>query len=145
MSTDRTESKDPLKSSFNDLLGLRISQWSEGRAVVEIDLDNRHLNRSGVLHGGVLTTLIDAACGFAGCYCALPGRVRKALTLSLTTSFTGQARSGTIRAVASKRAGGRKIFVATAEVTNDSGDIIGLGEGTYRYRSGSEDESGVPE
>ena len=145
MSTDRTDPKDPLKSSFNDLLGLRIAQWSEDRAVLEIEIDERHLNRSGVLHGGVLATLIDAACGFAGCYCPLPGRVRKALTLSLTTSFTGQARSGTVRAIASKRPGGRKIFVATAEVTNNRGEIIGLGQGTYRYRSGSEDESGVPE
>lgn len=136
--------RDQLSGGFNDHLGLRLVQWEKDCAVLELAIEPRHLNRSGVLHGGVVSTLLDAACGFAGCYCTTPGHVRKAVTLSLTTSFTGQATSGTIRAVARKRAGGRRIFVATAEVTNDKGEIIALGEATYRYRSGSEDPAGVP-
>jgi uncharacterized protein (TIGR00369 family) len=95
-------------------------------------------------HGGVLATLIDAAAGFAGCYCSVPGNVRRALSLSVTTNFTGQAQAGVIRVVARKRAGGRTIYFASVEVFNDQDELIALGEATYRYRKGSENLEGVP-
>ena len=132
------------KSGFNELIGFRRVEWEAGHAVLELAIGPQHLNRSGTLHGGVLSTLIDTACGYAGCYCARPGRVRKAVSLSLTTSFTGQAGGGTIRAVGRLRAGGRRIYVATAEIFNAEGELIAIGESTQRYRTGSESPEGVP-
>jgi uncharacterized protein (TIGR00369 family) len=126
------------------LLGFRVTEWSEDRAVVELKLTADHLNRSGVVHGGVLTTLLDTALGFSGLYCPYPGRIRRAVTLSLTTSFTGQAREGVIRAIGTRRAGGRRIYNATGEVLDADGRILALGEGTFRLRSGSETLDGEP-
>jgi uncharacterized protein (TIGR00369 family) len=120
------------------LLGFRVSEWSENRAVVELELTSEHMNRSGIVHGGVLTTLLDTALGYSGLYCPYPGRIRRSVTLSLTTSFTGQARQGIIRAVATRRAGGRRIYTSTGEVLDAEGQILALGEGTFRLRSGSE-------
>ena len=48
------------------LMGYRLTEWSAERAVVELVVGPQHLNRSGVLHGGVLATLLDSALGFAG-------------------------------------------------------------------------------
>lgn len=136
--------KAQFESGFFRHMDFRLVAWDEDRAVLEMAIGPQHLNRAKVLHGGVLTSIIDIVCGFAGCYCAFPGRIRQAVTLSLTTSFTGQATGGLIRAVGCKRTGGRKIFVATVEVTDAAGAIIALGEGTYRYRLGSEDSAGEP-
>lgn len=133
-----------IESGFRDLIGFRVVEWSPDYSVVELDIAPHHLNRSKVLHGGVITTLIDCVCGYAGCHCTRPGHVRKAVTLSLTTSFTGQATGGIVRAIGHKRAGGKRIFVATAEVINDKGEVIAIGESTQRYRSGSEHPEGVP-
>ena len=129
---------DTADSPFNALIGFRISEWRDDEVVLELALRPELLNRSGILHGGVLATLIDAAGGFAGCYSATPGEPRRALSLSLTTNFTGQARDGTVRVVARRRGGGRKVFFSSIEVFNAAGDLIALGEGTYRYRRGSE-------
>jgi uncharacterized protein (TIGR00369 family) len=136
--------QDLADSAFNDLIGFRIAEWREDYAVLKLELAARHLNRSKVVHGGVLATLIDAAAGFAGCYCSVPGNVRRALSLSVTTNFTGQAQAGVIRVVARKRAGGRTIYFASVEVFNDRDELIALGEATYRYRKGSENIEGVP-
>lgn len=119
---------------FNKALGCRLVEWSEAHAVLEATARPDLLNRSDILHGGVVATLIDAAGGFAGAYTGEFSSGRLVLTLSLTTSFIGQASNGVVRAIARKRGGGRRIFASTIEVTDATGQIIAVGEGTYRYR-----------
>ena len=94
------------------------------------------MNRSGVMHGGVLTTMIDAACGYAGCYSAEPDAPRRAFTLSLETQFLAAAETGsTLTAKAEKTGGGRQIFFSRAQAVDQGGRLIGQGSGTFRYRS----------
>jgi uncharacterized protein (TIGR00369 family) len=131
-------------SAFNEVIGFGIAEWREDYVELLLELQPMHLNRSGVVHGGVLATLIDAAGGFAGCYCNVPGNIRRALTLALNTQFTGQTQAGVIKTVGRKSAGGRKIFFATLEVFSAEGLLIATGQGTYRYRAGSETLQGAP-
>lgn len=135
--------KEP-PSGFQELLGYRLTDWRDGAAELTLDLDARHTNRAGVPHGGVFMTLIDTACGFAATWCPVEGRVRRVVTLSLTTSFTGQVRHGTVRAVAKVKGGGTKVVFCSAEVLDGDGRLVAMGEGTFRYRSGSEHPEGVP-
>ena len=134
---------DALLSNFNKLLGMHILEWSDGAVTLALDMTERHHNRSNVLHGGVLATMIDAAGGYAGCYCPDPGRVRKTLTLSLTTNFLAPAAAGRIFARARVRGGGTKIYVSTVECSDETGKLLAIGEGVFRYRSGSETPQGV--
>ena len=134
----------PDMGAFGRLLGMEVVAWSEGKATVLLPVRADFLNRSRILHGGILTTLIDTAGGYAGTFCAVPGHVRRALTLSMTTQFIGQASSGTIRAEAVRRGGGRKIFFADVDVSRDDGEPIAFGSGTYRFRSGHDDPAGIP-
>jgi uncharacterized protein (TIGR00369 family) len=131
-------------SGFQELLGYRLVRWEEGLAELELLIDARHLNRSGVLHGGVLMTLLDTAMGFSATYCALPGRVRRVMTLSLSTSFLGNAGEGTLVAVGRLRGGGRKILSLSGEVRlRESGATLAVAEGMFKYAKGSESPEGV--
>ncbi|WP_290635642.1 PaaI family thioesterase [Aquisalimonas sp.] len=147
--TQHTDHSGETAEGFHGLMGHQLVEWEKDRAVLELDVQPKHLNRSGVLHGGVLSTLLDAVCGFAGCYADDPAEHRGAITLSLTVSFTGQVNSGRIRAVGRRRAGGRRIYAATGEVFSESGELIALGEGTFRLRSGGtpsgEEGGGAPD
>jgi uncharacterized protein (TIGR00369 family) len=129
---------------FHNLLGYRQMSWEESEAVIELVIQPEHLNLGGVIHGGVLTSLLDIAMAEAGTFCPYPGRMRKAITLSLTTTFTGQCGGGVIRVSGRKRAGGSRIFNSTGEVYDDQGNLLAIGEGTFRLRSGSEKPEGVP-
>lgn len=129
---------------FHSVLGYRQASWEENEAAIELELQPKHLNMGGVIHGGVLSSLLDIALAQAGTYCPYPGRVRKAVTLTLTTTFTGQCSSGTIRITGHKRAGGTRIFNSTGEVHDDKGNLLAIGEGTFRIRSGSGKPEGVP-
>ncbi|MDH3793299.1 MAG: PaaI family thioesterase [Rhodospirillales bacterium] len=129
--------KDPLQpeGGFAALVGYRLGRWREDHAEILLDVAERHLNRSGVLHGGVLTTMIDAAGGYAGCHSAEPGVARRAFTLSLDCHFVTNAPAGSeLIASARKTGGGRQIFFSTIEVHDQDGRLIAQGAGVYRYR-----------
>ena len=131
-------------SGFRQLLGYKVLEWRDSEAVVTLTIGPRHLNRGGALHGGVIATLIDAAGGYAGCHCAVAGRVRRSVTVSLTTQFLTQAKTGVLTARARVHGGGKRLFMASVEVHDGSGALVAVGEGIYRYRSGSERPEGVP-
>ena len=123
---------------FNKILDFRIAEWRDGFVRLEVDLAEHHLNRSGVVHGGVLAAMLDAACGYTGVYPKEDGKVRRAVTLSMTTSFTGQARSGTLICTAERRGGGNTIYMASGEVKGPDGKLLAIGEAVYRYIAASD-------
>jgi len=118
---------------FRKLIGLQAKELREGYALMQLTIGPEHLNSGGSLHGGILATMIDHTGGIAGCLCPDTGKSRKAVTISLTTSFLAGVSSGTITAIARKRPGGRRIFVSTTEVTDETGRLLAVGEATYRY------------
>ena len=118
---------------FNKILDFRIAEWRDGFARVEVELAEHHLNRSGVVHGGVLAALLDAACGYTGVHPAADGKVRRAVTLSMTTTYLGQAKSGVLTCIAHRRGGGKTIYMANGEVAGPDGTVLAIGEAVYRY------------
>ncbi len=134
-----------IHGGFADLVDYQLSAWREDYAEVVLDIRPQHLNRSGVLHGGAVSTLIDTACGYAGCFCTVEGNFRRALTLSLETQFIGAVTEGKrVTVTARKTGGGRTIFYSRAEVHDQNGKLLAQGAGTFKYRRGSEDPEGVP-
>nr|WP_299379609.1 PaaI family thioesterase [uncultured Halomonas sp.] len=139
------EEEDSLvQMGFQRLLGMRVTEWSENRAVVELTVGEQHLNRSGIVHGGVLTSLLDTALSLSGLYCSVPGNIRKGMTLSLTTTFVAAARGGVLRAVGHRRGGGKATFMASGEVLDAADNVMAMGEGAFRIRSASQAPEGEP-
>lgn len=131
-------------ADFRAMLGHEIVEWDPDRAVLRLVLAPRHLNPAGVVHGGVYAALIDSALGMSGIHCVAPGRVRRSVTLSLTTQFLGQASGGTLTATGEKVGGGRSIYFAEGRIVDGEGRVVATGSGSFRYRRGSESPEGVP-
>lgn len=123
----------PDPSPFRDLLGMEVTEWEPGRAVVVVKDAPELRNYVGRLHGGVVACAIDTAATLSGCRME-DGSVRRAITLSSSVNYIG-APAGAIRAVAASRGGGRKIFSATVEVFDEGGALVATGQGAYRYMS----------
>ncbi|MPZ11413.1 MAG: hotdog fold thioesterase [Kiloniellaceae bacterium] len=127
---------DPQRAhgGFADLVGYELVSWEEDIVEITLTVAARHLNRSGVMHGGVLSTLIDAACGYSGCYTAAGEMPRRAFTLSLTCNFIGAAQEAQrLIARARRTGGGKSVFFADCEVLDQDGRMIGSGQGTFKY------------
>lgn len=130
---------------YHELLGMQVVEWQQDRAVVELTIEPKHLNRSGNVHGGVLASMLDSALSLAGLHCDVPGNIRRGMTLSLTTTFVGPAQQGVLRATGNLRGGGQKTYMTSGEITDEKGNLVAMGEGSFRRRSGSESPEGFPE
>jgi acyl-CoA thioesterase len=54
-----------MKLPFVEHVGLRIEEQSAGHSGCKLEVENYHLNSTGVVHGGVLFTLADTGMGAA--------------------------------------------------------------------------------
>lgn len=122
----------PGVTGFNADLGIQIEEWEPGRCVMALPVEERHLNRAGVVHGGVLSTLIDAVASHAGNFGDDPATRPRSVTVSLTVQFIGQARAGTLRIVGTRTGGGKRLFFARGEVFDRGGALVASGDITGR-------------
>lgn len=129
---------------YHELIGIRLIEWRDGFARVACDAGTHHHNRSGIVHGGVILSLLDQAAAFAGLWCSVPGNIRKAVTIDLDCRFTGQVSGGEIVAEGKVVSRGRNIFFARTEVFDASGTMVAFGASTHRWRAGSETVEGSP-
>ena len=118
---------------LNGRLGFDLVEWREGFARVTVDLDERHENRQGGIHGGVTAALIDAATGFCGIYEPDPEKRRGNVTVSLTVNYAGRPKGTRLTCVAELLRAGRRLYFASARVHDDTGNLIASAEAVYAY------------
>lgn len=130
---DLLESERRRASPFQQVMGYRLTEWAEGRAVVEYDTSPTHTNRTARLHGGVIATLLDTAAGYAGVFTGDPVHRNGTVTLSLTVNFVSAVVGGRITIEGRRTGGGRKIFFAEAHARAEDGTLIASAVGTFRH------------
>jgi acyl-CoA thioesterase len=113
-------------------LGVEFVSADNGRAVVALDLAQRHLNSWSVAHGGVLMTLLDVAMAVAGR--SLDPAAGGGVTLEMKTSFLQPANAGS-RVIASAQAFHRTNTLAfcEGEVRDTDQRLIAKAMGTFKY------------
>jgi uncharacterized protein (TIGR00369 family) len=137
MTADTTSpDRDSALSLDNPLLehlGIRLVDTAPGRCEFRLDVEPRHLNRSASLHGGVVATLLDAACGYAGLH-AEDGEAppAQAVTVMLAISYLGRVDAGRIRALGRVTGGGRKVYFSSAELIAEDGRLIATAQGSFK-------------
>ena len=57
--------EQPPLSPFGAFIGITIDDYSTGKATCSVELEERHLNNGGRVHGGVLSSLADTAAAAA--------------------------------------------------------------------------------
>lgn len=134
-------------SGFRKLIGYRMTRWSEGFAEVQLDAGPQHTNVKGTVHGGVLMTLLDGACGRAVAWCAVPGNIRNAVTVNLSVTFIKAPRlvdGESCRLTASARVtGGKRIVAVAGEVGDAEGTVVAQAQGNFQYLRGHERREGL--
>ncbi len=123
---------------FNGLIGHQVTHWRPGFVEFTLKVRPELCNANGLLHGGVLMTLLDGASGFACTFNDTATTRRLSVTLAFTTQFIKAARDGDVLAIlgAWRPSTSQSTFAAETEIYDQAGDLIATGAGTFRYLKG---------
>ena len=103
-----------------------------GVSRIHLEIEPRHKNRNGTLHGGIISMMLDAAAGFAASR-AVPGQpFAPVLTINLSTNFLGAAVAGRVTATGTYRGGGHKIVYADAVLEDAEGRLLSTASGVFK-------------
>lgn len=133
MPSPSPEAPAPIDSGAQALVGYAIDlDDPQGGALVVLDIEPRHLNRVGSLHGGIVAMLLDAAAGFAASRSWSQAGDACLVTLSLTTNFLASTGSGRVVAQGRIAGGGETIRFAEAALRDQSGRVLATACGAFK-------------
>jgi uncharacterized protein (TIGR00369 family) len=104
------------------LLGLVLKSIEPGHAVLEMEVDERHHNPMGTLHGGVYCDLADAAMGNA--YAATLREGETFTTIELKINFLRAVRKATLTAEARVVKAGSTVGYVECDVKDERGHLV---------------------
>lgn len=129
---DGAEAEAAQQAFFLELLKVRIEEVGDGAAKLALDVDRRHLRNLGIMHGGVLCTLLDSVMGIAA-HTEVPDD-HYTVTAQLNVNFIRPAWEGeTLEAHGQVQHRGRQTAIARAEVRTATGTLVGAGSATFMY------------
>lgn len=113
--------------SFPNLIGIDLLELSEGKAVIQMQVREEHLNLLGTTHGGAIFTLADTVMGLAAN--SRTGRV--SVTLNMQINYLHTSKAGAIlTAVSVEEKLTRKTGVYSVRITDSNNELIAIATGT---------------
>jgi uncharacterized protein (TIGR00369 family) len=104
------------------LIGFVMKSIEVGHAVFEMEVDDRHHNPMGTLHGGIYCDLADAAMGFA--YASTLAEGESFTTIELKINFLSAVRKGALTADAKVVKAGNTLGYVECEVKDQAGKLV---------------------
>ena len=104
------------------LLGAKLTEIGDGRARVELEVDERLANPMGTLHGGVLCDIADVAMGSA--YASMLEEGESFTTLELKINFLRPVWRARLTAEGALVQRGRTVGLAECTIADERGRLI---------------------
>jgi uncharacterized protein (TIGR00369 family) len=121
--------KEVNRCPYFQLLSMTLQEMGIGKCLVEIELQEKHLQPFGVVHGGVFSTIIDAAT-FWAVYPEVPEKTGMT-SVDLKLNYLAPATApGKLFARGRRIKIGKTLGLGEAEVTDDKGRIVAHGTST---------------
>lgn len=116
-------------------LGMEVLEIGDGCARLRLVVRDEHKNLYGILHGGVLASLLDSTCSIAVGTLLSPGEA--AVTLDQRINFVSNVREGVLYTEGRALHKGRYTGVGYGEVKDGGGNLVAAGMTTvFVIRSG---------
>lgn len=120
-------------SHFDELVGTEWLSRDPDDARVRISMREELAQPFGLMHGGVMSTLIESVCSWATAG-AVYDEGMAAMGQSISVSFIRPVTAGAAEVRAKTRHRGRTTWVWEAEVLNDEGRLCALAHMTIAVR-----------
>ena len=130
-------------SPYFELLSMKLVDAGVGYSLLEIDLTKKHLQPFGMVHGGVFSSIIDAA-AFWAVYPGIEDPAAGMTTVDLKLNYLAPAQSGKLIARGRQIKLGRTLGYADAQVVDQDEKILAHGASTVIILPGKAIETDPP-
>ena len=127
---------------YPELIGLKIAELEFDRCRIDLDLALRHMQPFGIVHGGVIATLIDTATFWAA-FMRLPEDAGL-VNVDLKLNYLKAVKRGLLRTEGRCLRAGRQISYTEAAVYDEAGELVAHGTSTLMALPGKGLQVGVP-
>jgi uncharacterized protein (TIGR00369 family) len=117
------------RPTFWGFLGCELVSAGEDKAVIALQVRPEHLNLAGIVHGGVLASLLDNAMGLVAIL-ACPGE--RTVTTGLNVHYLQSSSEGRLTCEAALVHRTRRTLTLEARVADNKGELLVWGSGTFR-------------
>ena len=118
------------------LLGMVVSETGPGYSKVEMELQRKHFNPFGAIHGGVYSSLIDTA-AYWSIYCEMDEHIGFT-TIDLSVNNLSMVQEGKIVVYGKSIKIGRSVCLAEARAEDESGKLLAYGTSKLLVLSGKQ-------
>jgi uncharacterized protein (TIGR00369 family) len=115
-------------AGWMETLGARITEAAPGRVVLELETGPQHRHGGGVVQGGVITQIADAAMGMSLGTLQEDGLWNT--TIELKINFLRPVTEGRLRAIGRVVEMKQTLFFSEADVVDDRGRLIARASST---------------
>ena len=131
MANDKEKAPFPLPDSYlSKHLGFQTELVKRGHTRVKLEIQPEHRNITGVVHGGLLMTVLDTLMGHA-VYTYLGNPTARFGTSQMTTHFLRVVSKGTLMGVGRVLAQSESYVTAEAEMRCEGGELIATAEAQF--------------
>ena len=119
-----------LQPGWDSALGIRVEELTPTRVVAYVDIDERHQQGYGIVHGGVWASVVESvgSHGAAMAAHAITGQMA-VVGIANSTDFLRPHRSGRVRATGTPIQTGRTQQIWLVEIEReDDGKIVARGQ-----------------
>ena len=120
---------EPGISPFWDYIGMTEEMIEEGKAELRLNVTQNLLQRRGVVHGGVISSLVDGAVGSA--IRSVLSEEQLSATVELNVNYLRPAKGEYLMAKSKLSHLGKTIAVGQAEIFDPQGTRVAMGKATY--------------
>jgi len=113
---------------YFSLLSMQIKELSWGESLLEILVQEKHLQPFGLVHGGVFASLIDAA-AFWSVYTQVPEELGMT-TVELKLNYLAPLSTGRMVARGKSLRVGKTLCLGEASILNEEGTLLAHGTST---------------
>jgi uncharacterized protein (TIGR00369 family) len=116
------------RAGWRETLGARIAEVEPGRVVVELDVHAGHRHEGGVVQGGVITQIADAAMGMSLMTLQEDGQAN--ITIELKINFIRPVTEGRLRAIGRVVEVRSTLLFSEADVLDDRERLVARASST---------------
>jgi len=112
------------------LLDIKLEQLGRGEAEMSMVVQPKHLQTMGIVHGGVIASILDSVTWWAGFAAQRPDERGQIVSVDLKLNYLSALKSGRATAKSKCKKSGARLCYVVGEIFDETGRLVADGSST---------------